>query len=70
MFIRVKNLSANQELNINTRNIVSFGPAGDPKHSVMSLADGSSFTVDKSNRSLRHAVTEAQRPFRTEALAD
>jgi hypothetical protein len=60
MFIRVKNLSTEKELNLNSRNVVSFEPAGDGTNSSIRMSDGNTYQVDKSNRALRHAISKAQ----------
>ncbi len=59
MFIRVKNMVNQQELNLNTQNIVTFEPANDGSNSKLVLIDGRSFIVEETNRALRHACKKA-----------
>lgn len=60
MFVRFKNLSTGNEVNLNSRNIVMFEPAGDPANSTIHLTNGTSLTVDASNRAVRFAIKKAQ----------
>lgn len=65
MFIRVKNMQTETELNVNSRNIVSFEPANEGKNSKIYLSNGQNYIVDASNRTLRHGVKKAQKTFAT-----
>lgn len=69
MFIRVKDLTTGADLNLNSRNIVAFAPAGNPDTSIIRMSDGFQHTVDKTCRSLRHAVSRAQAPLKDEPKA-